>query len=485
MSNEKKLIFEKSHKGGSGRKLSPLDVPEVPLDEAIPADLLRREDIPFPNVNEVEVFRHYVNLSVLNHHVDKGFYPLGSCTMKYNPKVNEDIASYGEFRELHPLQEESTVQGTLQIMYELGEYISGISGMDAVSLQPSAGAQGEFTGLLIIRSYFESRGDRRSKVIIPDSSHGTNPASVRMAGYETMQIASNSEGDIDLAALEKALDDQTAVLMLTNPNTLGLFEKDIVAISRMVKDVGAKLYMDGANMNALLGIMRPGDAGFDVVHFNLHKTFSTPHGGGGPGSGPVAVTRELEPFLPVPVVEKRGDRYCLNYDRPLSIGKIHSFYGNAGVLIKAYCYLRRLGFEGLKDVSRNAIINANYLKEKLKGRYHLPYDRPCMHEFVLSGILQKKKGVKTLDIAKRLLDFGFHAPTIYFPLIVSEALMIEPTETESRYTLDQFAEAMIRIDEEIDEDPETVLKAPHTTPVSRLDEVRAARQPDLRWNPDK
>ena len=486
-----KLIFELSSKGRRGYRLPKCDVPEKDIRSLIPQEMVREKPAELPEVSEVDVVRHFVNLSILNHHVDKGFYPLGSCTMKYNPKINEDMARLPGFAHVHPLQPEQTVQGALQLMYELGNYLCEIASMDDITLQPAAGAHGELTGLLMMRAYHQTQGNPRSKVILPDSAHGTNPASVVTAGYTSVQIRSDKRGLVDLNDLREAMDEEVAVVMLTNPNTLGLFESDIYEISKIVHDAGALLYMDGANLNALLGLARPGDMGFDVVHFNLHKTFSTPHGGGGPGAGPVGVKQELAQFLPVPVIGKKQNskskiqnEYFLDYDRPESIGKIHGFYGNFGVMVKAYSYIRTLGPEGLKEVSEAAILNANYLMHRLEPFFDLPYKGCCMHEFVLSGNRQKTKGVRTLDIAKRLLDYGVHAPTVYFPLIVPEALMIEPTETESKESLDHFIEAMININEEIDTNPEIVKTAPHTTPVSRLDEAFAAKNLNVCWKPE-
>jgi glycine dehydrogenase subunit 2 len=477
-----KLIFELSSPGRKAFSLPSIDVPEKKTEEMIPEDFLRKDPAALPEVSEVDVARHFIRLSILNHHVDKGFYPLGSCTMKYNPKLNETLARLPGFANLHPLQPQETFQGALELMYELGKYLKEIAGMAHITLQPAAGAHGELTGLLMINAYHKNNKDNRTKVLIPDSAHGTNPASVITAGFSTIQIKSNEKGLVDLEELKKALSDDVAALMLTNPNTLGLFESQIQQISRIVHDAGALLYMDGANLNAMMGIAKPGDMGFDVVHFNLHKTFSTPHGGGGPGSGPLGVGENLAPFLPVPVVARKNEDYYLDYDRPNSIGKIHGFYGNFGVMVKAYIYIRQLGAKGLREVSENAIINANYLKQKLKQYYYLKYDEVCQHEFVLSGAKQmNKNGVKTLDIAKRLLDYGLHAPTVYFPLIVPEALMIEPTETESKESLDEFIRAMVKIAREAEENPEIVKSAPQNTPVTRLDEGRAARDLNVRW----
>lgn len=475
------LIFERSKPGRIAYSLPAPDVPEVNVADAIPPHLLRRTPAELPEVSELDLIRHYTELSRRNHGIDIGFYPLGSCTMKYNPKVNEDVARLPGFTEVHPLQPEETVQGALALMWHLQEYLAEITGMDAVTLQPAAGAHGEWTGLMMIRAYYEARGEKRTKVLVPDSAHGTNPASATVAGLETVTVPSNERGLVDLEALKRLADENTAALMLTNPNTLGLFEEEIVEIAKIVHDVGGLLYYDGANANAIMGIARPGDMGFDVVHLNLHKTFTTPHGGGGPGAGPVGVKKALIPFLPVPVVVKEGDRYRLDYDRPQSIGRVKGFYGNFGMLVRAYAYIRTMGPDGLRQVAENAVLNANYLMRRLAPYFDLPYDRHCKHEFVLSGRRQKKLGVRTLDMAKRLLDFGFHPPTIYFPLIVDECLMIEPTETESKETLDAFADAMIQIAKEAEENPDIVLRAPHTTVVKRLDEVRAARKPILRW----
>lgn len=482
MKEYNKLIFEVSKPGRNAYSLPPCDVPDTEIEEMIPQEFLRKTDLVFPEVSEVDVIRHYTLLSNKNYGVDSGFYPLGSCTMKYNPKINEDMAALPKLKDIHPYQPEETVQGTLELMYNLGNMLSEITGMDSVSLQPAAGAHGELVGLMLIKAYHENRGDfKRKKIIVPDSSHGTNPASAAVAGFDVVEIKSTSKGLIDLDSLKAVLSDEIAGLMLTNPNTLGLFEKGIEEISRLVHEAGGLLYYDGANMNAIMGKTRPGDMGFDVVHLNLHKTFSTPHGGGGPGSGPVGVKRELIPFLPVPIVEKVEDKYTLNYDRPLSIGKIKTFYGNYGVLVKAYTYILSMGADGLKKAAEIAVLNANYIKEKLKEHYFLPIDEVCKHEFVLGGLDKGIQTVPTLDIAKRLLDYGYHPPTIYFPLIVDSAIMIEPTETESVETIDAFIETMIQIAKEARENPEILKNAPHNTPVRRLDEVRAARTPVLKW----
>ncbi|MEZ0119826.1 UNVERIFIED_ORG: glycine dehydrogenase subunit 2 [Heyndrickxia coagulans] len=476
------LIFERSKSGRIAYSLPEMDVPEVDAFDIFPPEYVRKQDAELPEVSELDLMRHYTKLSENNHGVDSGFYPLGSCTMKYNPKINETVARFPGFAHIHPLQDESTVQGALGLMYDLQEHLKEITGMDEVTLQPAAGAHGEWTGLMLIRAFHEANGDtKRTKVIIPDSAHGTNPASASVAGFETVTVKSNEEGLVDLDDLRKIAGEDTAALMLTNPNTLGLFEAHILEIAEIIHDAGGKLYYDGANLNAVLAKARPGDMGFDVVHLNLHKTFTGPHGGGGPGSGPVGVKKELIPFLPVPVVAKKGDRYVLDEDRPQSIGRVKPFYGNFGINVRAYTYIRSMGPDGLREVTENAVINANYMMWKLAPYYDLPYDRHCKHEFVLSGRRQKKLGVRTFDIAKRLLDFGFHPPTVYFPLNVEECMMIEPTETESKETLDAFIDAMIQIAKEAEENPEIVQEAPHTTIVKRLDETRAARKPVLRY----
>jgi glycine dehydrogenase subunit 2 len=476
-----KLIFELSREGRKGYSLSGSDFPQQSLESILPSKFLRTTPAELPEMAESEVVRHFVRLSNLNYHVDKNMYPLGSCTMKYNPKINDYTCDLPGFSALHPLQPGKTTQGALQLMYELAEMLREIAGMAAVTLQPAAGAHGELTGILLIKKYHESIGSKRTKLLVVDSAHGTNPASAALAGYDIISVKGNPDGRTDLDDLRSKLDGDVAALMLTNPNTIGLFEKEIQLIAKMVHQNGSLLYMDGANMNALLGITRPGDMGFDVVHYNLHKTFAAPHGGGGPGSGPVGVSEKLLPFLPVPVIEKeeteKGTTYKLSYDRPESIGRMMNFYGNFAVLVRAYTYIRMLGPDGLRRVSENAIINANYLLSLLLESYDLPYPKPVMHEFCLSGDRQKKAhGVRTLDIAKRLLDYGFHAPTIYFPLIVSEAIMIEPTETESKETLDVFARALLSIADEAANNPDLVLSAPVTTPVKRLDEAMASRQ---------
>jgi glycine dehydrogenase subunit 2 len=482
MSEYNKLIFEISKEGRRGYRLPICDVESMDISEMIPEHLLSKSELSLPEVSEVDVIRHFTLLSNKNYGVDTGFYPLGSCTMKYNPKINEDMASIPALTGIHPYQSEKTIQGSLQLMYELSEKLAEISGMDQVSLQPAAGAHGELTGLMIIKAFHENRGDfKRKKIIVPDSAHGTNPASANVAGFDIVEIKSNEKGSVDLANLKSVLNDEIAGLMLTNPNTLGLFDENIKEISDLVHEAGGLVYYDGANLNAIMGIARPGDMGFDVVHMNLHKTFSTPHGGGGPGSGPVGVKKELVPYLPVPIIEKKEELFTLSYDKPLSIGKVKSFYGNFGVLARAYTYILSMGAEGLKKVSEMAVLNANYMKSRLKDYYYLPITKVCKHEFVLGGLEEGLSEVTTLDVAKRLLDYGYHPPTIYFPTIIDNAIMIEPTETESLETMDAFIEAMINISKEAKENPQLLKKAPYNTVVRRLDEVRAARNPVLKY----
>ncbi|WP_308860283.1 aminomethyl-transferring glycine dehydrogenase subunit GcvPB [Paenibacillus radicibacter] len=478
--HDKALIFELSKPGRVGYSLPACDVPQIEKQELIPAHMLREKAAELPEVYEVDVIRHYTALSRRNFGIDNGFYPLGSCTMKYNPKINEDVARYAGFAKIHPYQPESSIQGALELLYTLQNDLAALTGMDKVTLQPAAGAHGEWTGLMMIRAYHEARGDKRMKVIVPDSSHGTNPASATVAGFETVTIKSNDRGLVDLEALQAAVGNDTAALMLTNPNTLGLFEEQIEDIARIVHEAGGLLYYDGANSNAIMGITRPGDMGFDVVHLNLHKTMSTPHGGGGPGAGPVGVKAKLIPYLPKPSVERREDgTYYFDYDRPESIGRVKAFYGNFGILVRAYTYMRTYGPEGLRRVSECAVLNANYMMRRLAPYYEVPFERVCKHEFVMSGKGLKPYGVHTLDVAKRLLDFGYHPPTIYFPLNVEECIMIEPTETESKETLDDFIDTMIQIAEEAKTNPELLLNAPYNTAVRRLDETQAARKPIL------
>lgn len=475
------LIFEKSRPGRQATTLPDVDVPEVKIESCIDRNLLR-EDLDLPEVAEVDLVRHYTALSRRNFGVDIGFYPLGSCTMKYNPKINEDVARLPEFTALHPLAPEAFSQGSMRLMYELRQLLAEIFGMADFTLQPAAGAQGELTGIMVIKKYFEKKGEKRSKILIPDAAHGTNPASGALCGFETVTVRSDAEGGVDVEHLRSLMTEDTAGLMLTNPNTLGLFERNIEAIAGIVHSKGGIFYCDGANANAFLGITRPGDLGFDVIQLNLHKTFSTPHGCGGPGSGPLGVVKKLVPFLPVPQIVKKRNRYFWDDDYPDTIGRVKAFNGNFNVMVKAYAYIRSLGAEGLKKVSETAVLNANYIKARLQAHYDLAFDRICMHECVFSGSRQvRESGIHTGDIAKRLLDYGYHPPTIYFPLIVPEAIMIEPNETESRETLDAFCEAMIAIAREAKENPELVKSAPLTTPVSRMDEVKAAREPDVRY----
>jgi glycine dehydrogenase subunit 2 len=478
-------LFERSRPGRGGDKI-PHPAKEA-LDR-LPAAQRRTTPAALPEMNEPDVVRHYVNLSQLNHAIDTGFYPLGSCTMKFNPKLNEWAARLPGFADLHPLAPDEIAQGTLELLWELEQALAEIAGMRAVTLQPAAGAQGELTGILMIRAYHRARGDpARKEVLVPDSSHGTNPATASMAGFRTITVPSAADGGVDVAAFEAALGPATAAVMITNPSTLGLFESRIGELLEAVHEAGALAYMDGANLNAILGRFKPGEAGFDVMHFNVHKTFSTPHGGGGPGAGPVGVRETLLPYLPGPRVLREDDgtfRLERPGERPTSIGRLRSFVGNTGVLVRAYAYIAAHGASGLRQVSDDAVLGANYLKSRLAETYDIPYDRACKHEFVASAAtIKKETGVRTLDIAKRLIDHGFHPPTIYFPLITAEGMLIEPTETESVETLDAFADALIEIADEAHRDPATVTGAPHTAPVKRLDEAAAARQPNLRWRP--
>ncbi len=471
------LLPDISQPGKIGCTLPSLDVSPAELP---PKELLRQE-LELPEISETELVRYFTALSKLNYGVDTGFYPLGSCTMKYNPKWHEDIAKLPGFASIHPYQPVGSVQGALRLMFELQEYLAEITGMDATSLAPMAGAQGELASILMVKAYHQSRGDKmRVKLLVPDSAHGTNPATAAMCGFEISTVPSDNDGNIDLKSLESMMNEEVAALTLTLPNTLGLFDPQIAEITKLVHHKGGLLCGDGANLNSMLGKVKFGDLGFDCVQLNLHKTFSTPHGGGGPGSGPVCVRSDLADFLPTPLVAKNREGYTFTTPAK-SIGSLGAAYGNFGVMVKAYAYICSLGAEGLKEVSENAVINANYLKEKLKAFYHLPYDRTCMHEVIFSSKRQKAKGVHTVDIAKRLLDYGFHPPTVYFPLIVDEALMTEPTETESKETLDAYIDTMKEIAKEADENPEILHTAPHNTPVRRLDEVMAARKPNLRW----
>jgi glycine dehydrogenase subunit 2 len=475
------LLFETSRPGRRVDVLPASDVPHRPLDSLIPAQHLAQQPLPLPELGELDVVRHYTNLSSLNMSIDTNFYPLGSCTMKYNPKRNERVAAMPGMAALHPYQSEASLQGILCLLFEMQHILGEIAGLDAVSLQPAAGAQGELTALFVAAAYFKDKGEKRTKVLIPDSAHGTNPASAHLAGFEAVTVKSDERGLVDLADLKPKLDAQTAVFMITNPNTVGLFDPQIGTISKLLKERGALLYLDGANMNAILGIVRPGDMGVDLMHYNPHKTFSGPHGGGGPGAGPIAVKSHLEQYLPAPLVGRREDgTYFLDRDRPKSIGRVRSFFGNVGVLVRAYCYIRSQGPEGLKAIAQNAVLNANYLLAKVKQVYPVPFGDRCMHEFVASArSLARDKGIRAMDIAKGLIDRNMHAPTIYFPLIVPEALMIEPTESESRETLDQFALALLELAER--ETGDSLHDAPVSTPISRPDEVAAARTPILRW----
>ncbi len=474
-----KLIYEQSK---TGRRASALPHPDLPVPD-LPAELRRAEPPRLPEVSQPELVRHFTKLATRTFGIDTGFYPLGSCTMKHNPRVNERVVALPGFRDLHPLQEEDGAQGALELMWRLQEILAEVAGLPAVSLQPAAGSQGELTGLMLMRAYFADRGegDTRRKVVIPDTAHGTNPASVTMAGYEVTKVETDARGNLDLDDLRAKVDAETAGLMLTNPSTLGLFDEGIEEVAAIFHGAGALLYYDGANLNAVCGISRPGDMGFDIVHFNLHKTFSQPHGGGGPGGGPIAVREALEPFMPVPAVVRDGDRFRLDYDRPQSIGKVRGFCGPFGVFVRSYAYIRSYG-PALREMSEVAVLNANYVLARLRDAYELPYDRLCMHEFVLSARrLKREHGITALDVAKRLMDYDFHPPTIYFPLVVPEALMIEPTETEPKETLDEFVEAMLAIVHEAAEEPEVIKEAPHSRPVGRLDEVLAAKRAVVKY----
>jgi glycine dehydrogenase subunit 2 len=476
------LLFELSKSGRRAARLPSCDVPEQSIESLVPASALADAPPPLPEVAEPDLVRHFSNLSTLNMSVDTHFYPLGSCTMKHNPKRNERLASLAGFADVHPYQPDETAQGLLQLLFELQEMLGEISGLPAVSLQPAAGAHGELTALMVAAAHFRDLGETRSKVLTPDSAHGTNPASARMAGFQTVTLASTSAGLVDMADLEEKLDEDVGVLMITNPNTLGIFDGQILEIAHRVHRLGGLIYLDGANMNAILGITRPGDFGADMMHYNPHKTFSGPHGGGGPGAGPICVTEKLGAYLPCPVVHRRQGGYALDYERPKSIGRVRTFFGNVGVLLRAYCYLLTHGPAGLQRVSQQAVLNANYLLSQVKHFLPVPQGDRCMHEFVASAAkLKKEHGVTAMDLAKRLLDYGFHAPTVYFPLTVPESLMIEPTESESKETLDAFAEALFRI---TGEPAELLHEAPHTTTSSRPDEVQAARHPRLKWTPD-
>lgn len=477
VSKSSPLIFERSREGRYAYSLPQSDIKTDSVESILDDKFIRKNKAEFPEVAELDLVRHYTELSNKNFGVDSGFYPLGSCTMKYNPKINEKVARIPGFAESHPLQEEGQVQGSLEIVYSLQEELKEITGMDEVTLQPAAGAHGEWTALMIFKAYHLDNGEgHRDEVIVPDSAHGTNPASASFAGFKAVTVKSNERGEVDIEDLKRVVNENTAAIMLTNPNTLGIFEKNIMEIREIVHEAGGLLYYDGANLNAIMDKVRPGDMGFDAVHLNLHKTFTGPHGGGGPGSGPVGVKKELASYLPKPMVIKDGDTFKYDNDIKNSIGRVKPFYGNFGIYLRAYTYIRTMGAEGLREVSEAAVLNANYIKASLKDHYEIPYEQYCKHEFVLSGSKQKEHGVRTLDMAKRLLDFGVHPPTIYFPLNVEEGMMIEPTETESKETLDYFIDAMIQIAEEAKNDPDKVLEAPHSTIIDRLDETTADRK---------
>ncbi|TAK22075.1 MAG: glycine dehydrogenase subunit 2 [Chloroflexota bacterium] len=480
------FIFEISRPGRSGYTIAESSVGSRPIVELLP-DVPLRDRLDLPEVAQIDVTRHFTRLSQMNFSIDTNFYPLGSCTMKFNPKVHEDVVCLPGFADLHPLQDPTDAQGALQLMFELQDYLAAISGMDAVTLQPAAGAHGELVGVLVIRAYHLDRGDTsRRRILVPDSAHGTNPASAAICGFEVTSVKSNLSGGVDIDDLRTKLGPDVAGLMITIPSTLGLFDEGLVEVTDLVHAAGGLVYCDGANLNAVVGRVRFGDLGGDVMHFNLHKTFTTPHGGGGPGAGPVAVKSHLAPYLPVPIVTRTANpnaEYALDFDRPKTIGRVRAFFGNFGMLVRAYTYIRMLGAKGLAEVSDNAVLNANYLRARLREAYDIPFDRMCMHEFVLSARRQKAEGIRALDIAKRLIDLGYHPPTIYFPLVVEEAMMIEPTETESKETLDAFADAMLQIAREVRENPDLLHNAPVTTPVRRLDEVTAARKPNTRYAP--
>ena len=482
VSKSSPLIFERSREGRYAYSLPQSDIKTDSVERILDDKFIRKNKAEFPEVAELDLVRHYTELSNKNFGVDSGFYPLGSCTMKYNPKINEKVARISGFAESHPLQEEEQIQGSLEIIYSLQEELKEITGMDEVTLQPAAGAHGEWTALMIFKAYHIKNGEsHRNEVIVPDSAHGTNPASASFAGFKSVTVKSNERGEVDIEDLKRVVNENTAAIMLTNPNTLGIFEKNIMEIREIVHEAGGLLYYDGANLNAIMDKVRPGDMGFDAVHLNLHKTFTGPHGGGGPGSGPVGVKKELASYLPKPMVIKDGDTFKYDNDIENSIGRVKPFYGNFGIYLRAYTFIRTMGAQGLKEVSEAAVLNANYIKARLKDRYEIPYEQYCKHEFVLSGSKQKEYGVRTLDMAKRLLDFGVHPPTIYFPLNVEEGMMIEPTETESKETLDYFIDAMLQIADEVESNPDNVLEAPHTTIIDRLDETTAARKPILKF----
>ncbi len=476
------IIFSKSIQGKKGCTIPKSDVPKYELSKYLKTESIRKEKAILPEVSEPEVMRHFVNLSVKNHHIDKDIFPLGSCTMKYNPKINEQIAFQNQFSSIHPNQSDSYSQSALQIIYDLEDMLKKITGMTSFTLQPSAGSQGEFVGLLLMRKYHETKqNDNKNIILIPESAHGTNPASVILAGYKPVELDTDERGRVNIDDLKNKINNDVAGLMLTQPNTLGLFEDQISLISDLIHKVDGLMYMDGANLNALIGLTRPADMGFDITHINLHKTFSTPHGGGGPGSGPIGVIDKLKDMLPYPLVQKNNNKYSWNYDLPDSIGKIHSYHGNFGILVRAFVYIKMLGEEGVKEMTKHAILNANYIKKRISNKYDIPFPDGTLHEFVISAIKQKNRGAKALDIAKSLLDYGFYAPTIYFPTNVPESIMVEPTESEDKKTLDRFISAMLEIDKKIDTNKDEIINAPFKTPVSRLDETKANRELDLRW----
>jgi glycine dehydrogenase subunit 2 len=473
------LLFELSQPGRRCHRLPHADVPAVDAKALLPAGALAETPPPLPEIGEIELVRHFVNLSKRNMSIDTNFYPLGSCTMKYNPKRHERLAALPGMANLHPLQTDESTQGMLAMLFSMQQILAEIAGLDAVALQPAAGAQGELSALLVAAAYFRDRKEQRSRVLIPDSAHGTNPASAAIAGFNAVSIKSTDKGLVDMADLRAKLDERAAVFMMTNPNTLGLFDPQIGDITKLLHERGALVYLDGANMNAIVGVTRPGDFGIDMMHYNVHKTFTGPHGAGGPGSGPIAVRKHLAPYLPAPLVAQHGERYTLDYDRPKSIGRVRSFFGNVGILLRGYCYIRTLGPAGLREMTENAVLNANYLLSRVKGAYDVPHGDRCMHEFVASARgLKRQRGISAMDIAKRLLDYGYHSPTVYFPLVVPEAIMIEPTETESKRTLDAFADTLLKIR---DEDPDMLHNAPHNFIISRPDEIKAAKEPVLRW----
>ena len=476
------LIFTKSKAGLNGFQLPKTELPKINPEHIIDEKYLRKNNARLPELSEPEIIRHFINLSTKNHHVDKDFYPLGSCTMKYNPKINDKIASHNKILSLHPDENINNIQGSLRILYELEEFLTKMTGMNRYTLQPSAGSQGEFVGLLIMQKYHKDRANNKKYIIIPETAHGTNPASVILCGFKPLEVKSNDRGRIDINHLKSLMTDQVAGMMLTQPNTLGLFEDEIEEITKIIHSKDGLMYMDGANLNALIGLTKPAEMGFDIVHINLHKTFSTPHGGGGPGAGPIGVVQKLTPYLPVPMIKKSNNIFIWDFEYPKSIGQIHSFFGNYGILVRAWAYIRTLGEDGVKKMTLQAILNANYLKKKIGHIYDIPFSEGTLHEFVASGKKQKNRGIKVLDIAKSLLDYGYHAPTIYFPINIPEAMMMEPTESETKETLDDFAKTLIEIDQKITDCPESLLNSPVNTPVRRLNETKANRELNLKYN---